>query len=149
MQDRNPFQPPGAPVEDSTSTPEPDSAPMQRPGTIDLAFWLIVGSAGLGLVSYVARGMQESAFMLGFVMVWLGGFAYLIRAGQNWARILFLVIFLLGLVGIVFTGAALLRFGAAYVAVMGLQSVMQGVAIWLAFSPPGSPWFRRSRRSGA
>lgn len=119
--------------------------PMQRPASIDRAFWLIVGSGGLGLLSYLARGMHESAFMITFVLAYLIGFAYLIRAGKNWARIVYLVFFALGLLGISYVGASLVRLGTTYVIIICLQTVMQGYAAWLAFRSPGSQWFSRMR----
>ncbi len=143
MQDRNPFEPPRAPV-DGPDTPL-DMPQMTRPASIDRAFWLIIGSALLGLISYLARGMQESAGTVIFVWAVLIGFALLIRAGQNWARIVYLVFFALGFVGIAFVGAALIRLGTFYVAIICIQTAMQGYAAWLTFRAPGNQWFGRRR----
>jgi len=145
MQKRNPFEPPLAPVDGLDPPFGADVPQMRRPAAIDRAFWLIVGSAVLGVLSYVARGMHESAFTVTFVWAWLIGFAFLIRAGRNWARIVYLVFFLLGGLGMLLVGAALARLGTIYLVIIGLQTVFQGYAAWLAFRPPGSQWFGRFR----
>ena len=143
MPTRNPFEPPQSPVDALGSSGDIDAAPMQRPSTIDRAFWLIVASAGLGLVSYVARGMHESAGMMLFVMAYLLGFAFLIRAGQNWARIVYLIFFALGALAMLYVKEMLARVGAVYIGIMFAQTAFQGYAAWLAFTQPGSAWFRR------
>lgn len=146
MQTRNPFEPPQAQVGDLDSALDTGSAPMQRPATIERAFWLIVVSAALGLLTYIARGMHESPFMMTFVMAYMVGFAFLIRAGINWARIVFLIFLVLGSLGILLAGAGPTRLSPAYVVIFGLQTSIKGYAIWLAFSSPGSQWFGRLRK---
>lgn len=89
--------------------------------------------------------MHESPLMVAFVMAYIVGFAFLIRAGKNWARIVYLVFQVLGLLGVVYAGIALARVGLIYVAILGIQTVFQCYAAWLAFRPPGRAWFRRSR----
>ncbi len=143
MQSRNPFEPPQALVEGLD--PLLDMPLMRRPASIDRAFWLIVASAALGLLSYLARGMHEPIGMVTFVLAVLIGFAFLIRAGQNWARIVFLVFFALGCVGLSLTGTALIRVGTLYVVNICVQTAMQGYAAWLTFRTPGSQWFGRLR----
>lgn len=143
MQPRNPFEPPRATLDLPKPPSDFDVALERRPATIDRAFWLIVSSAGLGLVSYIARGMNESPAMVALVMAYIIGFAFLIRAGKNWARIVYLVFQVLGLLGVVYAGAALARVGLIYVLILGIQTVFQCYAAWLAFRPPGRAWFSR------
>ena len=145
MQKRNPFEPPRAHVSDSDSSVDVGRLPMQRPATIDRAFWLILGSASLGFVTYLARGMHESPLMMTLVMGYMAGVAFLIRAGQNWARIVFLIFLALGSLGI------LLRVAGGqplpiYIAIFALQTAVKGYATWLTFSLPGSRWFSRNRK---
>ena len=104
-----------------------------------------MSSAGLGLVGYIVRGMHESPLMVAFVMAYIIGFAFLVRAGKNWARMVYLVFQVLGVLGVVYEGAALARVGLIYVVILGIQTVFQCYAAWLAFRPPGPVWFRRSR----
>jgi hypothetical protein len=145
MQNRNPFEPPHAHVDDSALSVDVGRPPMQRPATIERAFWLILGSASFGLLTYLARGMHESPLFMTLVMGYMVGAAFLIRAGQNWARIVFLILLALGSLGILLrvAGGQLLP---AYVAIFALQTAIKGYATWLTFSLPGSQWFSRDRK---
>ena len=145
MQNRNPFEPPHAHVGDPDSSVEVRPTSMQRPATIDRAFWLILGSASFGFLTYLVRGMLESPLMMTLVMGYMVGAAFLIRAGQNWARIVFLILLALGSLGILLrvAGGQLL---SVYVAIFALQTAIKGYATWLTFSLPGSQWFSRDRK---
>jgi hypothetical protein len=140
MDARNPFEPPQAHVDD------PIPPTLERPAPIDRAFWMIIGSGALGLVNYLIPGLRASPLMMAFTLAWVVGFAFLLRAGQNWARIVFLIFFVLGCVAMLFIIPTLLRFGLVRVAIVGVQTALQGYATWLVFSPPGSLWFHRLRR---
>lgn len=118
---------------------------MERPVPVDQAFWLTLASGALGLVTYLIPGLQASPLMMAFTLAWVVGFAFLLRAGQNWARIVFLIFFVLGCVAMLFIIPTLLQFGPVRVAIMVLQTVLQGYAAWLVFTLPGSLWFQRYR----
>ena len=139
MDARNPFEPPKAHIDD------PTPPPMERPASVDRAFWLTIGSGALGLVNYLIPGLEASPFTMAFTLAWVVGFAFLLRAGQNWARIVFLLFFVLGCVAMLFIIPTLLRFGPVRVAMMGVETALQGYVAWLVFSLPGSLWFRRFR----
>jgi hypothetical protein len=119
---------------------------MQRPAKVERAFWLIVASAALGLLTYLARGMHESPLMMTFVMAYVVGFAFLIRAGKNWARIVFLILLALGSLGILYARAAPALLSPAYLVIFCSQTAIKGYASWLTFSSPGSQWFGRFRK---
>ncbi len=115
---------------------------MKRPSTVDLAFWLLVAHGVLGLLTHLVRGMQGSAVVIAVAMVYTFGFAYLIRSGKNWARIVYAALFVLGNVGMAFTGGYLARLDAIYLAIFALQTALQCYALWLTFRLPGSLWFK-------
>lgn len=146
MKTSNPFQSPQAHVSDWDSLLDVETPPMQRPATIARAFWLLIASASLDLLNYLATGMHGSALMMAFEIAFYVGFAVLIRAGINWARIAYLILFALGSLAAVYVAAKLARSSPIYVANICLQAALQGYAIWLAFSSPGSQWFGRFRR---
>jgi hypothetical protein len=145
MQNRNPFDPPRAHIGDSDSSVDSGRPPIQRPPTIERAFWLILGSASLGFLTYLARGMHESPLIMTLVMGYMVGAAFLIRSGQNWARIVFLILLALGSLGILLRVAGG-QFLPAYVAIFALQTAIKGYATWLTFSLPGRQWFSRDRK---
>ena len=140
MQSRNPFEPPRGSVEDVGPSVD---VPTQLPEAVGRAFKSLIGSALLGLFSYMARGMTERLDMTAFGLAVVVGFAFLVRAGQNWARILLMVFVVLGTAVLVLMGATLARQGALYVAILVLQTALQCYAVWLVFRPPGNLWFKR------
>jgi hypothetical protein len=147
MNQRNPFEPPQSPVGDLQPSDDGIAPVIQRPKAIDVAFWLIIGSAALGLLSFVVRGMHEPPFVVVVVMLVLIGFAALIRSGKNWARIVFAVFFVIGLSSYLFVRELVAQNGTFFFAVFVLQTVLQGYALWLTFRPPGKGWFKRARAS--
>ncbi|MDQ6683723.1 MAG: hypothetical protein M3Z16_01235 [Pseudomonadota bacterium] len=148
MADDNRFTPPGSPVEDVPPKPQ-----GQPPGHVALAVRLLWISLVIGLpILFVpaAESVSASARAAGF-MVQLAMFvfaAYLnlcIARRRNWARIVSLVLFLLGLV--------LMAFAPATVTVTLLEKViniagllLDGAAMYLLFTPPGSSWFEAKPR---
>lgn len=140
MDTRNPFEPPQAHVDD------PTPPPITRPTQVDRAFWLTIGSGALGLANYLIPGLPVPPLTMAFALAWTIGFALLLRAGQNWARIVYLIFFVLGCVAMLFVIPRLLQVGSARVAIMGAQTALQGYVAWLVFSLPGSLWFNRLRR---
>src|ERR1700754_1362490 len=109
MQNRNPFEPPQASTE---ALAPPPGSPMRRPPTVDRAFWLIIGSGLLALPSYWMLGLHESAGLIAFLIAYVLGFAFLIRAGKNWARMIYAMFFVIGLLGMSSSGSHLARIGA-------------------------------------
>jgi hypothetical protein len=146
MPSRNPFEPPRGSVEDVRASVD---LPTQLHESVGRAFKLLIGSALLGLFSYTARGMTEPLGMTAIGLAVVVGFAFLIRAGQNWARILLLVFVVLGTAVILLMGATLARQGALYVAILVVQTVLQCYAVWLVFRPPGNLWFKRKSDVGS
>ncbi len=73
----------------------------------------------------------------------MGFFIYKIGKGRNWARITFLVLFLLGLIS--YTSALTGLFNRSVVAggLSTAQVIMQVVALYFVFSKPGSLWFSK------
>ena len=138
MQSRNPYEPPRAPVGDA------DAQPIQRPSTINLAFWLLIASAGFGLLALFIPELQTSWFIVAFMTAYLITFAFLIRAGKNWARIVYLAFFSLGAIGIAAHLKMLTQHGALPAVFMIVNTACQGYAAWLAFRTPGAAWFKPS-----
>jgi hypothetical protein len=97
----NPYAPPKTPVTDSQSDAEADH---QQPTTVRVAVWLLWVTLALSVVSSAVRikGTTVQAamnFALGLLIfnvvisIWLN---LKIAAGRNWARIVWMVWFLLG-----------------------------------------------------
>lgn len=133
--------------------------PSERPAGVRLAIMLILFTLMLGVgrsfmewsqvraqiasTPHVSTQMMETVMLIVLVvvlglMLWL---TYMIARGRNWARITFLVLFL---VGLPWSVPALLRSFSAYPfsATLGLaQILLQAVALILLFGADARRWF--------
>jgi hypothetical protein len=145
----NPYAPPGAPVDDVTTS----QASMPRPRQVLLAVQLAAASFIVGLLIMFLTwdyyvGLQPVGQMVATqivtlaIMVWLYAKIY---AGRNWARITLLVLTLVGMLGIFSDTAVALYKGAPVLAKvwMFIGHALSLVVLWLLFLSPGKEWFRK------
>ncbi len=143
----NPYQPPRAPLGDD------EAETMGRPRFLDLAVWLLVASLGLGLLNalqFVRNVSPEelASYALSSLVsiAILGGLTYGIWKGQNWARIVLLLLLLVGVpislksLPTMFAGAPL------FAGIFALQSLLQVVSALLLFVTPARRWFSTQAR---
>jgi hypothetical protein len=145
----NPYAPPKAEVE----VAERDEVAAERPRQIVWVVQLAAFNYLLGLVSiaiawdYFSRlqSLVPTIISQAFTLVILFWLYYKIYQGRNWARIVWLVLSLLGFAMLPFTYKLL----GAMPGVMKLQMFIGlGVTlaiIWLLFFSPGKHWFQRAR----
>lgn len=124
---------------------------VQKPQTVGTAVNLLWASLAVGLVKMLMDFSNLSAlapaaftnFVLIFTFALIGFLIFKISAGKNWARITFLVMFVLGMLPTLplvfseFSRSPVV--GALSVAQIGLQVY----ALFLLFTQPGSSWFRQ------
>lgn len=145
----NPYAPPKAEVE----VAERDEVALERPRQIVWVVQLAAFNYALGLVSiaiawdYFSRLQSMAPTIIGqsFTFVVLFWLYYKIYQGRNWARIVWLVLSLLGFAVMPFTYKLL---GAAPGVIKLQMFIGLGVSlatIWLLFFSPGKLWFRRAR----
>ncbi len=127
-----------------------DSA--QKPQSVKTAVNLLWASLAVGLVKMLMDLSNLSAiapaaftnFVLIFVFAFIAFLIFKISAGRNWARITFLVLFVIGMLPTLplmlgeFSRAPVV--GALSVAQVGLQVY----ALFLLFTQPGSAWYRKA-----
>ena len=130
-----------------------DQNQTTRPQKVTIAVTLLYITLGIG----VLRGIIEASMLAqiappAFVMLvtffvlgimWL--FIYMIGEGRNWARITFLVLFI---IGIPFSVLPLLRSLAAnpISGLLGIvQTALQLIALVFLFQKPSSDWFREMK----
>lgn len=130
---------------------EEQNAP-QKPQSVALAVSLLWASLGVGVVKitfelfkHAAGGIDAISFtVLAATLAIVVFLIFKIAAGRNWARIAFLVLFVLGsfpMAGVILDEFASAPFmGALSVAQIGLQAY----ALYLLFTQPGSAWFRKA-----
>lgn len=123
-----------------------------RPQSVTTAVNLLWTSLAVGLVkitmdfSHLAS-LGSAAIALGtFLAVFavMSLLIFKIAAGRNWARISFVVFFVLGVLPAV--PIVIDEFGRS--GLLGLLSVLQTglqlYALWLIFSQPGKAWFKKA-----
>ena len=124
----------------------------QKPRPIVTAVNLLWASLAVGLVKMLMDFSNLSTvapaaftnFILVFTFALSGFLIFKISAGRNWARITFLVLFIIGVLPALpivfgeFSRSAVV--GALSVAQIGLQVY----ALFLLFTQPGSGWFRKA-----
>jgi hypothetical protein len=131
-----------------------------RPRDVEVGIRLLFGSLLLALIAFVVRDFHKyidlrsavgdigsDAFTFGFMLF----FVLKISSGRNWARITFLIVFVLGLILII--GISLTSFGLAQLRTQGLlinvcaifQTLVQGVALAFLFKSESNAWFKSRR----
>jgi hypothetical protein len=123
----------------------------QRPHSVGSAVNLLWASLAVGLLKTLMRFADFSAqasaaftiFVVAFTFAIIGFLIVSISAGKNWARITLLVLFVIGVLPTLFIVSSELSrsllLGTLSVAQIGLQ----GFALFLLFTQPGSTWFRK------
>ena len=127
--------------------------PEEKPKGIKSAVNALWASLAVGLVKALLdfahiSAMAPAAFI---IIVWITTIAFIafliakISAGRNWARIVLLILFALGILPALYTMFA--EFGRAPVmgALSLLQMGMQVYALVFLFTQPGSVWFRKAK----
>ena len=133
--------------------PTTEPAVVTRPTEVLTAVRLIWISIAIGLLTSAIRVSQLVSgryliLALLFAVVLFGIYLFLasrISAGRNWARIIFLVLMLIGLPFSVPTYIAELRRSVLYASISILIVVMQVVATYLLFTKNSNRWFREQK----
>jgi hypothetical protein len=123
---------------------------LEIPKTIKTAVSCLWASVALGFVTALVKlasvKTAEPAVSTNFVLLFIFGFiAFLIlkiSAGKNWARIVFLILFLIGSV----TSLPGMLYQFLHLPVIGLSSLaqvgLQGYGLYILFRSSGNNWFR-------
>jgi hypothetical protein len=148
----NPYAPPHAQVRDI----DPDRRPLQKPQQVRLAVALLWVSLALGPLNLLlddrspARTIVASqpallglmAGVLAGVLALMAVLVVFIYRGRNWARVVYLVMYLLGALPWLLSLPVLFGHSPVAGAVYVVQGTIQAIALYFIFSQPGSAWFR-------
>jgi hypothetical protein len=123
----------------------------QKPQPIVSAVVVLWASVGVGLVKMLMdlsniSGVAPAAFtnfILIFTFTLIAVLIFNISAGRNWARITFLVMFIIGVVPTLPLVLGEFSRSAVVGALSAAQIGLQVYALFLLFTQPGSSWFRR------
>jgi hypothetical protein len=130
---------------------------MAKPRQVVWATSLLWTSLALGLFTTVLDWSYERSLApvsklvsdLALTFLFLSFLIWKISQGRNWARIVYLVLFLFGGVFYFTFAAAAIRRSTAVAFLTILQGVMQFAALVLVFGVPGKDWFKASTRVSA
>jgi hypothetical protein len=134
---------------------EQGSKQENRPDMVSKAITLLYVTLGIGLLRTILEAPRLSkssslAFVL-FVGIFVLGFTWLIvykiAKGRNWARITFLILFVLG---IPLSVVPLLQSLAVnlFSGLLGIcQVIIQVISLVLLFLKPSSEWFKRMKEN--
>ena len=147
---RSPYEPPKSSLgELDTQRGVPERPYRVVRAVVLLWLSLLVGALIFVLEFEFIKRTAASASMVWVVSLGALGISALLTASiyarQNWARIVFLVLFLLG--GLPYLAVLSDMFGRSKVAALLslTQLLLQAAAIYLLFTKPGSLWFRHGR----
>jgi hypothetical protein len=153
MEANNPYAPPKAAVNDVSSGVEPPRPPQVN-RALQLLWTAVAVSFGSGILNAyltetpdVPRGMYVAFMIVGWVVGFLITWWLLssIGKGKNWARIVELVLFLFGILGILMVFRMPQEVSPV---IWVLYAVQMGLNVWgfvLLFSAPANGWFREMK----
>jgi hypothetical protein len=124
-----------------------------KPVAIRRAIGLLWASLAIGVVKtpldWVYLTSRASGAFNAFVIIVTFAimvfFIWKIGQGKNWARIVFLVLFLLGIVPFFFIVRSEFARSPASGILSTVQSGLQAVGFFLVFTSPGKEWFQPRR----
>ena len=153
MESKNPYAPPQAVVEDVSSGAEPP-----RPAAVTRAVQLLWSAVVVSVVSGILnafltetpgipRGMYLGFIVFGWVVSFLIIWWILtsIAKGKNWARIVQLVLFVFGILGMLMVFAMPQEVPAAIWVLYAIQMALNLWGMILLFSGPANAWFREMK----
>ena len=120
---------------------------MQRPMTVMIGVSLLLTTALLGLVGLFMAPVGGLKFSTVVAIALNFALPVFIWGRRNWARIVLLVLFLLGSLGLLLALYVLRRYsisvgGALVRGLLLMQSILPAVALACLFSPSSNAWFR-------
>jgi hypothetical protein len=129
------------------------TANVERPKEVTRAVQFLYASfviGGIRTVFYLAQKLSGSTFLFGILLllVLLGiciFFVSKIGAGRNWARIIFLVLFLIGLPLSIPGYIQDLRTNLPHGSVSIIIAILQLLGVYLLFTRNSNLWFRRRK----
>ncbi len=135
-------------------TLQDQTVPVLKPVVVRRAIGLLWASLAIGALktplnwAYLTSRASGAfnAFVIIFTFAVTAFFIWKIDQGKNWARIVFLVLFLLGVVPFVFIVRSEFARSPASGLLSTLQFGLQAVAFFLIFTSPGKEWFQPDRR---
>ncbi|HZL13225.1 MAG TPA: hypothetical protein VFC85_03695 [Verrucomicrobiae bacterium] len=127
-----------------------EQSQIKKPAIVAKAIWLMCVSLGIVLVSALWLSfynpiLAQNGFFTLLIMAWL---TYKTNQGRNWARITFLVLYI---IGIIVSIPIFLKspFSITNLGIYILHAILQVIALIMLFSRKARPWFQPTAGSSA
>ena len=149
----DPFQPPKAPLEvpvDKGPRPKRVKTGALLIATAAVLSFIVNAAMWAGLVRFPnsPQGTLTDIVSALVTLTLLGFLAWKIYAGRNWARLLFSVLVVLGVLGFVisvpFAPELMKTIPPSLWVTSTIQTGLQVVALFLVFTGDAPPWFRKT-----
>lgn len=130
-----------------TQASDMPGAPRTQPAAVARAvlfLWIVVGIGAVStLATFAFSGPSLGELLLAVIGVAITAFLISkIAAGRNWARIVLLVLYVIGVLGFVLGMSLMLNIAPVLFLMSLAQLALEGFALFLLFTPPGSTWFK-------
>lgn len=137
----------------SNATQQQSLPAISKPSPIRLALRLLWVGFAIGPLKLVLNwaylvsrsGVAFNIFVIGFTSATYCFFVWKISERKNWARIAFLVLFVLGVVPYLFVLRSEFPRSPLLGTMSILQAGIQGWGLFLLFTRPGNAWFRKGK----
>lgn len=135
----NRYAPPTAELEDPKDADSPRSAASIQ---VRRAVWLLAAALVLGAIKSLLVPVPGPWWIVIATLAALAAITMATTNGMNWATVVFVALFLLGLPGMFFMRDLLLHESLFSLEVLAAQTVLQFSAALLLLLPPSNAWFR-------
>jgi hypothetical protein len=117
--------------------------PIEKPAIITKAIWLMCISLGIVFVSSLWLSFHnlvaaQPGFFTLLIMAWL---THKTNQGRNWARITFLVLYILGTI-ISIPAFLTVSHSIVDIGIFVIQAILQAAALVMLFAASARPWFK-------
>jgi hypothetical protein len=109
----------------------------------DLFLGILTWAIGRWTTTMYALAPVESIVILLVTVGIMFGLIKCIGLGRKWARVVLLVLFLLGLIAYPWTFAGMLKASMLVAVLSLLQAILQAVALYYLFSRTSTEWFNK------
>ena len=124
---------------------------IQKPKKLSLSIILLISSVVLGMFNFILANQTTlhpiKIVTLIFTYGIMAFFIYFINARKNWARITFLILFIIGSIMFPFTLPAAFELNPVVGVISIILTLLQAVALILMFSKVVNQWFNLKKTS--
>ncbi len=130
-----------------------ESKPMEKPQTVKLSVKLLIVSIAIAVLNFlstllsanpaVSFASMSAGFVFGILI--LSFLVYQINAGKNWARILLVVLIVIGMFTIPLDIIAFFKFNQLLAIIISVQTIIELAAVGLLMTKQSNEWFKAKK----